>query len=327
MLLDTLDGMHARATNQCSTVGAILDHWCDSGNIVFIVLTNVILFQIYNDPSNYWWVFFCFMPSIVFNWQLTYCLLTKKEITVAGPEAQTVCSLVLLAYACADYLSPESTYVTDYCRMAVTYLPFVFGVLEWIKYLPTADGRIIFCHSYFIAMHVMIGSLYIQGLVGVMEFFVLMLLIGWYWNGQLTIKYETKNYDYPGCELRPALWVAGIMLTKLANFSVITTFIIGMCIYGHGFYSLFYNLWTVCNEKSSDETQKNTYQLRLKVLTNELSTLVSAVLSQVILIHLCCQLTADMKKKTGVNDQSKKSNYSINHQSIQKSTSSKSIKN
>eukprot|EP00494_Astrolonche_serrata_P020023 UN20240 len=43
MALDCLDGMHARATNQCSRVGELLDHWTDSFSVPIIASSFIMV--------------------------------------------------------------------------------------------------------------------------------------------------------------------------------------------------------------------------------------------------------------------------------------------
>jgi len=87
MTLDCLDGALARLKKQCSKTGALLDHWCDSCNVILLSVCCINLLDIYSNGT------FLYMStltptSIVFNFQLLHMLFTKQDVSVPGETCQ-----------------------------------------------------------------------------------------------------------------------------------------------------------------------------------------------------------------------------------------------
>jgi len=130
MMLDCLDGMHARRTNQCSKLGEVMDHWLDAIAVPLAsggILQTVGIFEWNVDQP--WYMNGRFLggvalitTALLYNGQLVLYHYTGKFVENAGVEAQAIVSALYWALA-AMQLMPEAYY---------PYIPYVGVVLTCI---------------------------------------------------------------------------------------------------------------------------------------------------------------------------------------------------
>eukprot|EP00494_Astrolonche_serrata_P025178 UN25439 len=206
MLLDCLDGIHARATNQCSTTGAILDHWFDAGNITFLSIACALVFRL---PENVV-LFNAPLGSLVFHCQLNYNYRAKQDVLVTGVESQIALSIAMILYGVIEYLQLNS--IADTLMTIIMIIPPVVVLFEHSKLLPKYTFTMLYVHLYVISIIGGITLLRMYQIISYYEYFLFVLCIPWHMNGQLAIHYELKK-NYDGILYTSLFWLMGLSTT------------------------------------------------------------------------------------------------------------------
>jgi phosphatidylglycerophosphate synthase len=186
MTCDSLDGLHARATRQCSTVGAVLDHWFDS---ITTAITGAALALALDAPRPV--ISFGIAGAIlVFNLQLIVYNHLREFPRLAGVEAQ-----LLVAGA---FFFVALTYVGDFTTYhgPIAWLLAAFEVVWVISY------SVSFTKKYNLTMwKIFLGStlslsvqvlMHVNGDISTAECILLMIVSAMRINGDIVLYSESK---------------------------------------------------------------------------------------------------------------------------------------
>lgn len=148
MILDSLDGAHARATDQCTLEGEMLDHVLDAAHTPIVASTAAIVMGM---PVHLVAVH-TILAAAVYHSQVLWFLQSEEFTPTNGEESQLAVSALIVAYAYADrelllltahWLSPivallsmmpfllrlNATYIRD-MAMFVTYHSTMAGIMS-----------------------------------------------------------------------------------------------------------------------------------------------------------------------------------------------------
>eukprot|EP01084_Bolivina_argentea_P292957 503793_1 len=180
--LDNWDGLHARGTNQCSDLGALLDHYFDS---MSTAMNSVAMILLFNPPSRYICGIACISGPLIFHMQLLANHYLKIEPRVFGPEAQFGCATVDIIVSVLFYYQQVSVikYVC-YCAMVVA----VFLILKYIlMFLPKFKDNATILSQYFMFVSSWGGllTIYWFNWISTFEMCISGVYIAWDFNGQI----------------------------------------------------------------------------------------------------------------------------------------------
>lgn len=105
MMLDCLDGMHARNTNQCSKLGEVLDHWLDSAHVPAVCGGVLLAFQL----DDWAFVSIQILNSMIYCCQLIVYHFKLVFLQTSGVEAQIGTSALYLVAAFLDTMPAGRT--------------------------------------------------------------------------------------------------------------------------------------------------------------------------------------------------------------------------
>jgi len=190
--LDALDGLHARGSNQCSPLGALLDHYFDSITVPMNFCSIVLLFDMQRIPA----MIGVASGALIFNMQLLTNYYLNEEPRVVGPESQMAIALaqcvVAALYYCKHaevifYVSTSAT-ITLGCVLAKYILLFV------PKFIFDAQRRVILTQlAIFWTSYVIICAVYYAQWISTFEVCICCVIMSWDYNGQIVTHHVTKD--------------------------------------------------------------------------------------------------------------------------------------
>ena len=168
MIGDSLDGMHARRTNQCSKLGEMMDHWLDA---IIVPLTTIGITLALEMPM--WAIAIVNITgAMVYHGQLVLYHHTGKFIhpePATGMEAQLGLSVGYVGLAGLFYFVPRGQPWLD---MAIAALA-VFGIYvelrcNWFYYVRL--GKLMRYHAVFVGLTGGFGALYLMHAIDLYAF-------------------------------------------------------------------------------------------------------------------------------------------------------------
>jgi len=207
MILDSLDGTYARATNQCSKMGELLDHWLDALHVPMIA--SGIALAAHLQP----WALasVVILNAMLYNTQLIIYNTTHNFIDIAGVEAQLGTSALYLVSVVLSILSTSHPLFVDWARCILGIVAAIItGNLVW-QFRPQ------FVHSHmwtsagaFLLMNILFTVPYLLGLMSVLPFVLTIFFLSFRITGTLVL-YSIRRVPYSGVDMYMFLWgVAGI---------------------------------------------------------------------------------------------------------------------
>jgi len=179
--LDNWDGLHARGTNQCSDLGALLDHYFDSISIAMNSVSAVTMF----NANWFVCIFGTAVGPMIFNMQLMINHYLKQEPRVMGPEVQFgTCAIDII---CAFLFYYKMTMVIQYISYATAGVAVFLLIKYVIQFLPKFIGNptILGQLSMFWASYGVVSILYLFGWISTFEMCICGVWISWDFNGQI----------------------------------------------------------------------------------------------------------------------------------------------
>eukprot|EP01084_Bolivina_argentea_P182224 314629_1 len=178
--LDNWDGLHARGTNQCSDLGALLDHYFDAITLAMNAVAMGLLF----NPGRVLNGLAVVCGPLVFNMQLLTYHYLKQQPRVAGPEAQMLLFVVQLVASVLFYYELHD--IIMYLSYIVIFLACAGVVKYAIVFFPKFIGhRIIWIQLIvFWGAYLVLYGVYLGGWISTFEFSVCGVYISWDYNGQ-----------------------------------------------------------------------------------------------------------------------------------------------
>jgi len=200
MMLDCLDGMHARATSQCSRMGELLDHWLDAVHVPLVVCG--IGFSL-KFPD---WALFgnIALSILLYNAQLMVYHHQRVFVQTSGVEAQIGTSLFYLMIAGYCHLPADHTLVRTLSNLVCYSSLIVTPKLAW-TFISRFDRSMVerfigFCVQLFIP-----GMLYLMDYIGIVEMLILCTVISWRVTG-CYVMHSILQRPYQGFDWAIMIW-------------------------------------------------------------------------------------------------------------------------
>jgi len=188
--LDNLDGLHARGTKQCSDLGALLDHYFDS---ITCPMQSVAMLMMLDGPP-----IACILaaacPTMIFHMQLLADYYLKTTPRVMGPEAQILCSFLMMCssvmywhrmYGLIDVINLVSMVLT-----AAVCLKYVLMFTPKFWSLPAARTQLMITWS----VQILNSALYAGGWISTFEVTVMGVYISWDYSGRIVTHFVVKEH-------------------------------------------------------------------------------------------------------------------------------------
>lgn len=200
MILDCVDGMHARATNQTSRIGAALDHWCDALHVPFVTLAGLLALDVQPAFLILVTLWTCFTYTI----ELLLQYFNGNFVQTSGVEGQLLTSLLFLLRLLPEY---------ELIRVGVPWI-FLFVVVISASDLLTfvQDKRQYLVMLLLFLVYTIPFVMYLSGTFEVLEIVIWVLLLSLHINGSLVLACSLKWMSF--CDvLLFSCFLAGLFLT------------------------------------------------------------------------------------------------------------------
>jgi phosphatidylglycerophosphate synthase len=182
---DCLDGMHARRTQQCSNLGAMLDHWLDALVVPLVpagitVALGMLPWQI---------VVVMITAPMVYHGQLVLYHHTGEFVApepATGSGAQLGVSLGFLAMAVLFYFVDPGAPWIRMIVYGIALLGFYIQVrCNWFYYVRL--GRLVLRHFLFVAPCAAFGLLQLIGVIDLNAFLLCMIFVSFRVSGSYVL--------------------------------------------------------------------------------------------------------------------------------------------
>lgn len=167
MVLDNLDGMHARATGQTSKFGEFLDHWLDALNVPLTSAAIAMALVV--------------GPSLLVGVQLTAALVYNAQLVTyrrfgafvhpptSGTVAQFFLALAFVLLGPYFYLFPRELGFNQHAILFITLLSIAMHLRQcWYYWSHLKAG--VAQQLPFLVLAGLFGALHVAGLIGWMEY-------------------------------------------------------------------------------------------------------------------------------------------------------------
>lgn len=188
VMFDCFDGEHARNTNQCSKLGAILDHFIDAGTTTLKGFCGVVFCKVQTKVG---FVLGLVCPAAIYHARLLNDLSTKS----ANP-ADTISVIIILCTAVSVAHNYEPSNKMDLILVVTMMILTVVHLYETM-----INMKVVYSFIAYISQEILCAMLYMFGFLTAFEYGVTAALCQWNSNGLLSIHFETKNYDACGYKL------------------------------------------------------------------------------------------------------------------------------
>jgi len=190
IILDCLDGMHARATGRCSKLGELLDHSLDAANVPLICCCVLTLLW----PDRWTILLSLIGGSMVYNAQLVIYRHTHVMVLppVTGPTAQALVSASLAGSGIFFLYFSRHSYFVQLCIFLFIMLGNITQAQQnwfYVRHLlPSKDhSSILAPHLRFSAIMILHGSLLVAGWITDAEYMLSGTLLAYRLNGRYVL--------------------------------------------------------------------------------------------------------------------------------------------
>jgi phosphatidylglycerophosphate synthase len=214
MIGDSLDGMHARRTNQCSKLGEMMDHWLDA---IIVPLTTIGITLALQMPM--WAIAIVNVTgAMVYHGQLVLYHHTGKFIhpePATGMEAQLGLSVGYVGLAGLFYFVDRGQPWLDMAISAIA----LFGIYielrcNWYYYVRL--GKLMRYHATFVAMCAGFALLYLLHAIDVYAFVLALVCTSFRISGTYVLS-TIVHRRFDGNDFGIAFW---LVLLFAANFAL-----------------------------------------------------------------------------------------------------------
>jgi phosphatidylglycerophosphate synthase len=213
MIGDSIDGMHARRTQQCSKVGELMDHWLDALAVPLAMTGLGLALQM--APAIY---ALCLIScAMIYQAQLLLYHHTGEFVSAeptSGVEAQAgVVVIYLFMASLLQFVAPEARLV----KLGVT----TFGVITFFMHLRCNRfyylrlGKRVRDHVPFVVYCAAFGALYLAGALEVHGFSLLVAFVSFRICGSYVL-FTILKRPYRGNDWSIAVWVVALALAHFA---------------------------------------------------------------------------------------------------------------
>ena len=208
MIGDNLDGMHARATDQCSKLGEMMDHWLDA-----IVAPLVVIGASFALEMEPWAIALVNVTAtMVYNGQLVLQHHTGKFVhpeAATGMEAQFYLSIGYVAYGALLYFVDRDQLWLGYAVTGVALLGlYVQMRCNFFYYVRL--GKHVLQHFVFAGLLSAFGALYLLGVLDQYAFALMLLFCSFRVCGTYVLFTIVKR-PYGGGDLGIVAFIAAIV--------------------------------------------------------------------------------------------------------------------
>jgi len=203
IICDILDGEHARNSNQCSRVGAILDHFLDASFCFVKAFTCAYTIGV---TSNLSFATIILAPAIGFNARLQYEFEFRKQGNPDSIGSILLACAIIIAIHILEF-KEENINNTVLFVMSIGLFCDVYSQAETMNILKNT--------CKFSTIGAITTYLFLTGRFSECDFVVVEWLRQWNANAQLSLRFETKKWSYPGFAKENCLYVAFVLVLKM----------------------------------------------------------------------------------------------------------------
>jgi len=207
MIMDCLDGIHARATNQCSRFGEVLDHWFDAMTTPLMGSVALIVIQ----PCQILQITMLITITMLYNSQLIFFHYERVFLHTAGVEGQVAMSAVFLVYALAQFVPALAAHLPMVSNILAAAVTVSTLHLDWFYVQRFNEKAMLLEHALYLAVCSTVGGLYFTGFCTQLSFFMIILTVSFRINGSYVI-YSVINWVYRGFDARLLEYVTLMLL-------------------------------------------------------------------------------------------------------------------
>eukprot|EP01006_Ploeotia_vitrea_P020940 TRINITY_DN53261_c0_g1_i1.p1 TRINITY_DN53261_c0_g1~~TRINITY_DN53261_c0_g1_i1.p1 ORF type:complete len:389 (-),score=180.53 TRINITY_DN53261_c0_g1_i1:144-1310(-) len=207
MMLDCLDGMHARATNQTSKLGEVLDHWFDAIHVPMVCGGVAFALQF----STWALTITMVLQVALYGAQLIVYHYQRVFLQTSGVEGQALTSLIYIwAATLASY--PDDHYLVALTRTGLSVIgPVTMIKLSW--YFITRMDRVqLHDLGLIVAVCSAFAALCIVGILSRFEFLLVISFISFRVIGSYVVD-SVLQRPHPGIDPAIYHWLIGIILS------------------------------------------------------------------------------------------------------------------
>eukprot|EP00656_Telonema_subtile_P019686 TRINITY_DN20912_c0_g2_i2.p1 TRINITY_DN20912_c0_g2~~TRINITY_DN20912_c0_g2_i2.p1 ORF type:complete len:449 (-),score=75.75 TRINITY_DN20912_c0_g2_i2:209-1555(-) len=207
MIMDCLDGIHARRTNQCSKFGEVLDHWFDAMTTPLMASISVMVLQ----PHILLQITLMISITMVYNAQLIFFHYERVFLHTVGVEGQVFMSVLFVVYAGFSLFPELSPYVSTFSNLIAFATTLGSFHAVWFYAVRYKERGMIIEHLMYVAVCSTVGGLYYTGFCTQLSFLMIITAISFRICGSYVI-YSVINWVYRGFEPRLLEYVALMVL-------------------------------------------------------------------------------------------------------------------
>lgn len=209
LILDCLDGIHARRTGQGSRLGEVVDHWLDAINVPLMAAGMALTLQL--DP---WTAALAMITSTMpYNAQLVLYHHTRRFVhpTTSGLDGQVMLAAAYVGFGFLFFFIPQTHHWMGLGLSAFALLVLALNLwLAWF-YFARLRGFLLphlACIGFFLAFAV----LFWLGWISEMMFALAVIAISFRLSGSYVL-YSVLGRPYSGIDWRIGVWLVIIAAT------------------------------------------------------------------------------------------------------------------
>lgn len=213
MIGDSIDGMHARNTNQCSKLGEMMDHWLDAIIVPLVPLGMTLALEM-----PIWAIAVVnIAAAMVYHSQLVLYHHTGKFIhpePATGMEAQLGLSIGYVGLAALFYYVDRSQPWLDFAIKALAFFGLYVELrCNWFYYVRL--GKRMRHHLLFVVMCAGFGALYLMHAIDVYAFALAIVCASFRISGTYVL-FTLVRRPYDGNDAGIWLWLAALFAAHFA---------------------------------------------------------------------------------------------------------------
>ena len=203
-ILDNLDGMHARATAQCSKLGELLDHGLDAPNVLLNSVGILLALQL----ESYVAVAGLLSTAFVYHAQVVLDHHTGQWISppVSAPAGQMACTLTVLVWGAVFLLFGRSEPAVEVSVDVFGWAVAVVNCRQWFFYLVRLKSLAVH-HLNLILISCAYAGLYLSGVIDLVALIVLIVGVNYRLTGSYVL-HTLKGRRYHGWDPSVLAWLA-----------------------------------------------------------------------------------------------------------------------
>ncbi len=184
-ILDNLDGMHARATGQCSKLGELLDHGLDAPNVLLNAVGIVLALQL----ESYVAAAGLLSTAFVYHAQVVLDHHTGKWIPppVSAPAGQLACTLTVLAWGAVFLLLGRSEPAVEVSVDVFGWAVVALNCRQWFFYLVRLKSLVVY-HLNLVVIGSAYAGLYLFGVIDLVALIALVVGVSYRLTGTCVLR-------------------------------------------------------------------------------------------------------------------------------------------